>query len=467
MQNQKIDKQQAGEKLIRVVAFTLIISVMNATMFNIALPSIAQEFTLTASQVSWVVTAYIIIYAVGSVTYGKLADKFPLKDLLTIGFTLFALGSLVGFAATEFWMIILGRVLQSMGASVIPATAMVIPIRYFSPATRGRALGITSSGLALGAAIGPVVAGLVTTLSDWRYLFGLSLMVLLTLPYYRKYLDSETGNDGSIDLLGGSLLAVTITFFLLGITKGSLILSLVGLVLLFLFLMRIKQAREPFIAPSLFLNKQYSIALLVSFLTNAVSFGIPFLIPQMLAGLNHLSPAWIGFTLFPGAIIASLLGRTGGKLADKKGNVFLVTLAAALQFSSFFLLSISAGLSHLIIIWFLILGNIGQTFIQIGLSNTVSSTLSKGQAGVGMGLYMMFNFIAGAIATTVYGKVLDSQGTDIQWNPLLINHDAALFSNIFFVLTLMVIMITAVFILQFGHRKKQKELDPKLDVKKA
>ncbi len=138
------NQTQAGEKLLRVMFFTLILSVMNATMFNVALPSISEEFHLSPSQVSWIVTGYIIVYAIGSVTYGKLADTYRLKDLLTFGLFFFALGSIVGLMATEFWMVITGRILQSMGASVIPATGMLIPVRYFSPEKRGRALGTTT-----------------------------------------------------------------------------------------------------------------------------------------------------------------------------------------------------------------------------------------------------------------------------------------------------------------------------------
>jgi MFS transporter, DHA2 family, metal-tetracycline-proton antiporter len=129
------------EKLLLVLAVTLVFSVMNASIFNVVLPVIGAEFHLAPSALSWISTGYMIVYAIGSVTYGKLADKYRLKDLLTFGLAVFALGSLVGLIATEYWMIILGRVLQAAGASVIPATGMIIPVRYFPPEKRGRALG--------------------------------------------------------------------------------------------------------------------------------------------------------------------------------------------------------------------------------------------------------------------------------------------------------------------------------------
>ncbi|TDF94487.1 MFS transporter [Paenibacillus piri] len=449
----------AAEKLIRVLAFTLILSVMNATMFNVALPAIGAQFQLSASQVSWVVTAYIIVYAIGSITYGKLADKYRLKDLLTIGLSFFAVGSLLGFAASHYWMIIAGRILQSIGASVIPATAMIIPVRYFPPESRGRALGITSSGLALGTAIGPIIAGFVTSMASWRYLFLLSVLALLTLPYYRKYLDDHKGTAGKTDLPGGSLLAVTIAVFLLGITNSSWPLFAAGAVLLALFILYIHRTEQPFIQPAIFKNRNYSIGILVSFIGSGLGFGIPFLLPQMLTQMNHLSPAVVGFVMFPGAIAASLLSRAGGRLADRKGNVFLVLIAVAFQFVSFALLSITAGIQPSILWVFLIFGNIGATFLGIGLSNTVSRTLPREQTGVGMGLFMMVNFIAGAIATSLIGKMLDSGASAPPLNPLLLNPSAAVFSNIFLALSLLILVNTALFYFQFIRRRNRDGID--------
>ncbi|KIL41845.1 hypothetical protein SD70_04305 [Gordoniibacillus kamchatkensis] len=87
-------QQQAGEKLIRTLAVTLVISAMSAK-FNMELPEIAADFNLPLSQVSWVSSAFLLIYAIGTMTYGKLADTYRLKNLLTFGLVFFALGSMI------------------------------------------------------------------------------------------------------------------------------------------------------------------------------------------------------------------------------------------------------------------------------------------------------------------------------------------------------------------------------------
>lgn len=442
-----------ADKLLRILVFALIFSVMNGTMFNVALPIIGKEFSLLPSQVSWVMTSYMVLYAIGSVVFGKLADRYRLKDLLTYGLLLFAAGSIVGMLATEYWMIVLGRILQAAGASVLPATAMIIPIRYFAPEKRGRALGTSAIGLALGSALGPVVAGLISNFGSWRLLFFFSLISLVTLPFFRKYLDDDKGKAGHIDFLGGALLAGTVAFFLLAITQSQWMLFVIGVILLVVFVFRIRMASNPFIQPGLFANKNFSIGLFIAFITTSMNFALTFMTPLYLTALNDLSPGTIGFVLFPAAIASALLGRKGGKLADERGNRFLMSVAASLMLTCYALLSTFVGVQPYMIAVILIAGNIGQTFMQITMSNTISRTLSKEQVGVGMGLFSMLNFISGAISMSIIGKVLDQEQSLLHLNPFAANEDAYVYSNIFMIMCLLVIAMLFLYRLRFGAAK--------------
>ncbi|PLR75255.1 hypothetical protein CU633_21980 [Bacillus sp. V3-13] len=90
------------------------------------------------------------------------------------------------------------------------------------------------------------------------------------------------------------------------------------------------------------------------------------------------------------------------------------------------------------------LANIGQTFIQVAMSNTVSHTLSKEYAGIGMGFFTMMTFIAGATSTTLIGKVLD-YGSSVQLNPLQVYKQATIYSNAFFILTVVLLLVVVLF----------------------
>ncbi|MBT2744199.1 MFS transporter [Bacillus sp. ISL-77] len=449
------EQRQTGEKLMLILMFTLIISAMSALMFNIVLPDISEELNLSISQVSWFSSAYALIYAIGTVTYGKLADSYKLKNLLTFGLILFAIGSLVGLVSHTFWLALVGRCLQAMGAAAIPATAMLIPVRYIALERRGSALGMAAVGLAIGSALGPVISALIVSVAHWRWLFCIPILILITLPFYRKYLkDEQQGVSGKFDWFGGSLLAVAVALFLLGVTNGTWWFMIGALLALVFFIARIRTVANPFIQPKLFGNREYILVLTVAFLINGIGFSLYFLSPLLLSQVHQLTSSWIGFAMVPAAVASAILGRIGGKLADLKGNSHLFFVASGLLLTCFVLLSTFTGNSPLCIAMFLIFGNVGQSFMLIAMSNSISRTLPKEQVGVGMGLFSMMNFIAGGIATGVYSSVVDI-GSDVLWNPLNMNPNGFIYSNIFFVLAALHVVILLFYYFQYGRAKRK------------
>ena len=212
-------QKQVGNKLMYIVMSTLALSAMSVLMFNLVLPQIREEFSITNAQVSWVTSAYTLIYGIGTVIYGKLADRFKLKNLITFGLLLFAFGSVIGLAAQAYWMVLAGRCIQAIGAASIPASAMLIPLRYFPPERRGTAMGTAFMGLAIGSALGPVLSAFTLSFMNWRWLFCFPFFLLLTLPFYRRYLGNDRETSVKMDWIGGGLLGATVTLLLLSITK--------------------------------------------------------------------------------------------------------------------------------------------------------------------------------------------------------------------------------------------------------
>ncbi|MBH5319603.1 MFS transporter [Paenibacillus sp. GSMTC-2017] len=449
--------ERTGQKLMTVMVFTLILSMMSALMFTVVLPDISKEFNLSIAQVSWFSSAYSLIYAIGTVTYGKLADRFKLKNLLTFGLLMFALGSIVGLVSQTFELALLGRCLQSLGAAAIPATAMLIPIRFFTPERRGSALGMSAVGLALGSALGPVMSFFILSFAHWRWLFAVPVLIVLTIPFYRKYLgDDGEKTTGKFDWIGGGLLGAAIALLLMSVTNLSWSFMIGGILSLLLFIVRIRLAADPFVQPALFRNSKYTLALPITFILNGMGIALSFVTPLLLSSVQKLPASWIGFVLVPAAVATAFLGRKGGKIADSKGNSFLFYMSSGLLVLSFILLSTFTGSSPLFIALFLIFGNVGQSFIHISLSNAVSRTLSKEQAGVGMGLFFMLNFISHSIATGIFSKVV-AMGSNTSWNPVNSQSSGFVFSNIFFIIAGLQIVTLVFYYYQFG-RAKSKEV---------
>ena len=428
-------------RLILSLSIIIFFSVLNGTMFNVSIPDIARQFGLRPSAVSWVVSGYIIVFALGSVTYGRLADSWPVKDLITIGLILFSTGSLIGFFAQWYPLLVVGRVVQASGSGAIPALAMLVATRSLPANIRGRSLGIIASIVAVGGAVGPLLGGFITTTLHWRYLFLFSLATLGAIPVLRRVLPEEQGGRTAFDLTGALLLAGSVSGMLLFVTVPRWWLLATGTALGSWFLVHVRRSPNPFVALPLFQVRRYRNTLVTAFFTIGTIFGMMFMTPLMLRALNGLSAANIGLVMLPGSATAALLGFVGGRLSDRKGSIWVVRTGQLLLAAGFLLLACAAGRTGAVIALCLTLCYAGFSFLQSSLAHTVSSIVPKEQMGIGMGMYNLATFLSGAVNAAVLGKVLDHAQGHAAVIPRVIPPGAEAYSNIF--LGLAVIALTA------------------------
>ncbi|KIL43341.1 hypothetical protein KP77_30470 [Jeotgalibacillus alimentarius] len=445
------------KKLTFLICLILAFTVMNGTMFNVAIPDISADFGLSPSQVSWVLTGYILVFAIGSLMYGKLADLFAIRTLFTIGISLFAIGSLIGFLSPNFPTLIVARIFQAMGGASIPALSFIIPAR-FMPSSRGKVFGYVASTVAFASGVGPIVGGLIGGVLDWRFLFILSMMSALSIPLFRRWLPEEERRQGSIDIPGAILIAITVASLLFVITTYTLWMLGVTAVAGGLFIWWTLKAKNPFIQPAILKNKRYTVTVLTSFFGTSCLFGLIFIIPIMLRDLNALSTIGIGLVLFPGAIISGFLGQVGGRVIDKRGGVPVVITALLLIAGGCLLISTFAGSQAWIISVCMLVAYLGFPLVQSSTADILSSTLSREENGVGIGLFNLLNFMGGAFASAIFGAVLEIQGVTLRLNPLSAGGENIIYSNLFLVLTLLA-TASVVFFTIFYKRASAKHVE--------
>lgn len=437
--------------LLIALCSVLMFSVMNGTMFNIAVPDIARAYDLQPSEVSWVMTGYIMVYALGALMYGKLADFFPYKTLITIGLSIFSIGSIIGFLSVNYSMVLVARVIQAMGGSMIPALVFVAPIRYF-PDRRGKVLGIISSVMAFASGIGPIAGGFIAGSFSWRFLFLTSAFIIITLPFLRRNLPDESVRKGYVDLLGALLVGIGVASLLIGITLSNGYSLIISAFFFALLIWRTKTISNPFVPPHLFKNRKYRTTIITSFLTITCLFGLMFVIPIMLRDVYGLSTLHIGFVLFPGAMSAALVGQKGGTLVDLRGSKYVLYLAMGLLCTGFIALSSVTGVAVWIISMMSIIAYMSFPLVQASSAELLTSLLDKKETGVGMGVFNLMNFLSGAISATIIGKVLDLYSPQRPINPLGVTGDSAIYSNIFFAFSMIIIM--AFFHFKYFYNKK-------------
>lgn len=444
------------KKFIIVLSTITFISVINGSGFNIAIPAIARDFGLTPSEVSWVASGYIIIFALASVTYGKLADMFPVKNLITLGLVLFSGGSLIGFFSHEYVMLIIGRMIQASGAAAIPSLEMLAATRYFPDEQRGRVLGLVASVVSFGAGIGPVVGGFIAGALHWRFIFLAALVTVGTIPFVRRWLPEETRQPGKLDLPGAALLGAAVGALLLFISQFIWWLLPLSVLFVIGLMIHLRRTWAPFVNPSLFRNGKFRNGLIAAFLSVATVFGMLFAVPVMLEGLHHLDSTKIGLVMFPGAMSAAIIGMIGGRWMDNIGSTGIVYISIGCFCLGYLLLSTFAGIAPGVTALALILPYFGFAFIQSGLPGAVLGVLSRDESGIGVGLYNLVFFMAGAFGSGIVGKVLDYSSFDFAINPLVTSGAAAIYSNVFFVFVFINLLALSVFAAAY-HSRLQRE----------
>ncbi|MDF2958412.1 MAG: transporter [Paenibacillus sp.] len=436
------------------IIFIIFFAVLNETVFNVSTPKIADQYQLTPSGVSWVLTTFIIFFGIGSVIYGKLSDIYSLKKLIVIGIVVYNAGSILGILCQTWYpMVILARAIQGAGASAIPALIMVVVARYFSPEDRGKVFGILNSTVAFAVGVGPVIGGFISAAYHWSFLFLIPLLTLISIPFFRKVLPEEEVRTGKVDVPGAFLIGLGLAALILFFTIPQWYYLVASLVLLTWFIIHIRRVDQPFIEPSLLKNKLFRSGLIVGFILFCTVMGIMFIMPLMLSGLKGMSTSAIGWILFPGAISAVVFGPIGGGLADKRGNNYVVAIGIVLLTASLLLISSLLGFNAWLLSAALVLMYIGFSFIQTALANSVSLTLEMHQTGVGMGLFNLVGFISGAVGTAVVARVLDEKLLNFPVNPLVRGTEAHLYSNLLLVFVAAIILGAVIFYKSYGMVK--------------
>ncbi len=217
--------------MLAVVVAAILVSVLNQTFTNVVVPDIRRDYGATQGQAGWVITGYLLVFAVGIPLYGRIADLYSLRRVFSLGLLVLAAGSLACALAPSLPLLVAGRIVQAAGASAIPALGFASIAKALPPGERGTALGLLSSSVGAGAAVGPVVGGTIAGFTGWHVLFYLTFVLGLALiPGALRVLPgaTEKGEDPvgfvaamrRFDVPGGLSLALAAGLALFGVTEG-------------------------------------------------------------------------------------------------------------------------------------------------------------------------------------------------------------------------------------------------------
>jgi len=198
-------------------------AVLDSTIVNVALPKIMGVFGVTLDHVEWVITAYMLVFAVMLPTSGWIADHVGYKRTYMLGLTFFTLGSFLCSLSWSLDMLIAFRVVQALGAGCLVPVGMAIVTREFPVEQRGLALGFWAIASAASVSLGPMIGGYLVDNFSWHTIFDVNVPVGIigiaaTLLIQREY---KSERIRSFDLLGFLSVAVFLAFLLLALTNGN------------------------------------------------------------------------------------------------------------------------------------------------------------------------------------------------------------------------------------------------------
>ncbi|MDQ0064033.1 MFS transporter [Paenibacillus harenae] len=405
-----VEKEQIREGVVTLLlGFSIVLVIMNTMMFNLALPDVAHDFALSSTSVSWIVTGYSILFAISSITYSRLSDFVPIRRLYVIGILSFGGAAIIGLFSDSFIPLLIARLLQASGAGALPALSMILITRYVPVGRRGKAMAAIMSAASLGLGLGPVVGGIIVEYLGWHYLFGVTSLTLLLIPFFVRLLPKETPSKGSFDLLGALFVGIGTTGLLLFLTSQVWYWLIAGLTAIFLFVVRILTARDPFVQPALFRNAPYLMVSAVGIGAYLCSFATLFIMPQILVHQFGLSASQSGLIIFPGSLLAMILSRLVGKMIDRYGNRLIIQYIPLLVLASVVLFALFAVRSSWAILFIYMMMSIGFTFISSSVSNELSRLLPGSQVGSGLGLFQLLQFFSGAFGIAATATALEWQ----------------------------------------------------------
>jgi MFS transporter, DHA2 family, multidrug resistance protein len=402
---------------LAVIALPCLLYSMDLTVLYLAVPSLAEDLGPTSSELLWITDIYGFFLAGFLITMGTLGDRIGRRRLLLIGAAAFGVMSVVAAFSTSVEMLIVSRALLGIAAATLaPSTLSLIRNMFLDPGQRTFAIGVWATSFSVGAALGPLLGGVLLEFFWWGSVFLLAVPVMAGLLALGPKLLPEFRDPsaGRLDLVsaGLSILAVLAVIFGLkriaesGVESLAVVSILVGLALGIVFVRRQRTLADPLIDLRLFRIPCFSTALVANTLSLAIAFGIFLFIAQYLQLVLGLSPLEAGIWTVPSA---------GGFIAGSMLAPFLVRVVRPATALVAGLLVAAAGLGLLTQLdgeSGLALVVVGSVIVALGVAPVVTlgtdlvvGSVPPERAGTASGLSETGAELGGAVGIALLGSI--------------------------------------------------------------
>jgi len=413
---------RARLEILGAILLALFLFALDQTVVGTSLPRIVTDLR-GDSLYTWVVTVYLLTATISGPIYGKLSDLFGRRPIVIWAVSLFLVSSVLSGLSQEMWQLILFRGLQGLGGGAIFPVALAVVADLYTPAERGKYLGLFGAVFGLSSLLGPGIGGFITDNFTWHWIFfvnvplGLVSLVVMfrLLPAIRR---PEAGRN--IDYLGAIAFAAAIGPFLVGLTNkqtgdwtdpavGGLIL--LGLAFGALFVWIESRVPDPIVPLGLFQIRSFTISVMGMFLAAFGFFGAVIFLPRWFQSVAGASATESGYNLLP--LLAALIfsAIASGQIVARTGRYKLLMFGSLLLLAAglFLLTNLRADTPRTTLwAWMVVAGlGIGPSFAVFTL--IVQNSVDTGCVGVATASLTFFQQIGGTVGLTIAGTLFASR----------------------------------------------------------
>lgn len=426
--NQSAPNENVNLLLWMVIVTSFINPFMGAAI-NIALPDIAKSLSMSTVGISWVGMMFLLSSAVFLVPAGKIADIKGIKLIFLWGNIVVTVGSAICAIAISAPMLLGGRLVQGIGASMMFGTGMAIVTSAFPPQKRGRAIGMAVSSTYLGLTTAPVIGGLLTQYAGWRSLFYIPIPLTIAVIFISiKTLKNDwTAARGErFDLKGSLVYVVFMSILMYGFTRLpqplAAIAVAIGLAGLAWFVIMQQKIANPVMNIRLFKeNRIFAFSNLAALINYSATFAIGFLLSLYLQYIKGMTPRDAGFLLIAQPVFMTLFATVSGRLSDRFNAGMIASAGMSIIVIGLLMLyGIDANTPNTYIIATLIVLGTGFGIFSSPNTNAIMSSVAKNQLGTASAtvstMRLTGQMLSMGIATMILQIYLGRSGT-ITGNP--------------------------------------------------
>ncbi len=404
--------------ILSAVSLGSLMSTLDGSIVNVALPSIQRDFGIDLTAVEWVSVAYLLVVGSLLLPFGRLGEVLTFRRVYLVGFAIFTLASVFCGASPTPAALVAFRAVQGVGAAMIMAMGPAIVARTFPASERGRALGLNGVSVSIGLTLGPVLGGILTQVGTWRAIFLINVPIgVLAIIWAARVLPAETPGKGqSFDARGAALSAVALFALLLALSEGQswgwtspATIGLVGaFIVLGLAFLRVERAAiQPMIDLALFRIRAFAAGLASTVVAFAGLFTATFLLPFLLQEGSGYSPIEAGLLMTPVPITMAIVAPFSGAASDRFGPRILASAGMAIMAVALLSLTqLPVDFTLADLAWRLVLLGLGQGMFMSPNSSAVIGSVPRVRIGTASGILAQMRVVGQALGIALSAAIV-------------------------------------------------------------